>query len=193
MYLRMVVNLSITKLSRINDYLDIAEVISKKSTCLRRNFGCVVVKDDEIISTGYNGSPRGTKNCNTDLKYCVRDNLNIERGTRYELCRAVHAEANAIISASRRDLLGSGLFLVGLEFSNRSYVSNPEPCIMCKKLIINAGIKQVIVRTSKLDYKIIEVQSWIDNDTTITGSDSYQLGGCNSSRDNYCSCDRGGN
>ena len=89
---------------KINYYLDIAETVLERSTCLRRNFGAIIVKNDQIISTGYNGAPRGRQNC-SDTDICSRDRLNIPKGQRYELCRAVHAEANAIIAASRADRL----------------------------------------------------------------------------------------
>lgn len=97
---------------KTNYYLDIAEVVSERGTCLRRNFGAIIVKNDEIIATGYTGAPRGRKNC-TDLNFCKREELNIPRGTHYELCRSVHAEANCIISASRKDMIGATLYLVG--------------------------------------------------------------------------------
>ena len=93
-----------------NYYLDIAEAVSQRGTCLRKHYGAVIVKNDEIISTGYVGAPRGRKNC-SDLNYCIRQKLSIPRGERYELCRSVHAEANAIISASRESMLGSTIYL----------------------------------------------------------------------------------
>ena len=99
---------------KYNYYLDIAETVLERGTCLRRNYGSIIVKNDEIISTGYTGAPRGRKNC-TDLGYCRRDKLNVPRGTQYELCRSVHSEANAIISASRKDMIGATLYLVGKE------------------------------------------------------------------------------
>ena len=101
---------------KINYYLDIAEVVSERGTCLRRNFGAIIVKNDQIISTGYVGAPRGRKNC-SDLGFCTREKNNIPRGERYELCRSVHAEANAIIHAARSDMLGAALYLVGREVS----------------------------------------------------------------------------
>ncbi len=99
---------------KINYYLDIAETVAERGTCLRRNFGAIIVNNDEIVSTGYTGAPRRRKNC-IDMGTCLRQQLNIPRGTRYELCRSVHAEANAIISASRRNMIGSTLYLVGKE------------------------------------------------------------------------------
>ena len=99
---------------KINYYLDLAEVVSHRSTCLRRHYGAVIVKNDEVIATGYVGAPRGRKNC-SDIGTCIRTELNIPRGERYELCRSVHAEANAIISAARQDMIGASMFLCGLE------------------------------------------------------------------------------
>ena len=148
---------------KINYYLDIAETILKRGTCLRRNYGAVIVNNDEIISTGYTGSPRGRQNC-IDINFCKREKLNIASGTNYELCRSVHAEANAIISASRNTMIDSTLYLVGKEYKTLEYVKNANSCEMCKRLIINSGIKQVIVRDDISNYRIINVNEWIDND-----------------------------
>lgn len=154
-----------------NYYLDIAEAVVTRGTCLRRNFGAIIVKNDEIISTGYTGAPRGRKNC-ADLGSCVRENLQVPRGQRYELCRSVHAEANCIISAKRSDMIGATLYLVGKEMSGNGYVENANPCAMCKRLIINAGIEWVIVRNTKEDFTTVHVRDWIYNDDTL-GSGSY--------------------
>jgi len=145
-----------------NYYLDVAETVLKRSTCLRRNFGAVIVRNDQIISCGYTGAPRGRKNCN-EIGECRRKKLNIPRGERYELCRSVHAEANAIIQASREKMLNSTLYLVGKEFDTGEYVMNTAPCAMCKRLIINAGIRRVISRLSIEKYNIMYVRSWIDD------------------------------
>ena len=131
------------RIDKNNYYLDIATSALERSTCLRRKWGAVIVKDDEIISTGYNGAPRGRKNC-TDLGKCIREELEIPRGERYELCRSVHAEQNAIISASRREMIDSTLYLVGKNYDDKEYVENARPCALCKRMIINAGIKEVI-------------------------------------------------
>jgi len=131
--------------SKIDYYLDIAKSVSERSTCLRRHYGAVIVKNDEIIATGYNGAPRGRDNC-SDIGSCLRIKMGIPSGQRYEICRSVHAEMNAIISASRRDMEGAILYLVGVE-PDGSYTKNPEPCSMCKRNIINAGIKTIITRT----------------------------------------------
>ena len=154
------------RIDKINYYLDIAETVVERGTCLRRNFGAIIVKNDEIISTGYVGAPRGRKNC-CDLGYCTREKLNIPRGERYELCRSVHAEQNAIISASRRDTIDSTLYLVGKNYKDHSYVENANPCALCKRMIINSGIKEVIIRDTKKKYRIIKVQEYIDNDESL--------------------------
>ena len=121
-------------------YLNIAAEVAKGSTCLRRAYGCIIVKEDEVIATGYNGAPRGEPNC-CDVGTCWRAEHNIPHGERYEKCCAVHAEANAIISAARRDMIGSTMYLVGLENGRRI---DAKPCEICAKLIKNAGIKEVI-------------------------------------------------
>lgn len=126
-------------------YLEIAKQVSLRSTCLRRRYGAVIVKNDEIISTGYNGSPRGFENCD-EIGHCERKDANVPHGERYELCRSVHAEQNAIISASRRDMLGSTLYLYGYDIEEGKEI-NPVPCDICKKLIINAGISEVVTNT----------------------------------------------
>lgn len=155
-----------------NYYLDIAETVLVRGTCLRRNYGSIIVKNDEIISTGYTGAPRGRKNC-CDLKECLRIKKNVPRGTQYELCRSVHSEANAIISASRRDMIGADLYLVGKNMHTNELVENANSCTMCKRMIINAGIKRVIVRETRKEFKIIDVQEWINNDDSILGEVIY--------------------
>lgn len=157
---------------KVNYYLDLAEVVSKRGTCRRRRYGAVIVKNDEVISTGYVGAPRGRKNC-TDLGYCVREQLQIPRGERYELCRSVHAEANAIISASRDKMIGSTLYLCGVEVKDGSYIAHSSSCSMCKRMIINAGIEKVIIRDTVDDYRVIDVQEWIDNDESVEGVFGY--------------------
>ena len=157
---------------KINYYLDLAEVVSQRGTCLRRRYGAVIVKNDEVISTGYAGAPRGRKNC-IDIGKCIREELKIPRGERYELCRSVHAEANAIISAKREQMIGSSLFLVGTEISSGEYVKNSSSCSMCKRLIINAGIDKVYLRDTKDEYRCVEVQEWIDNDESLEGIFGY--------------------
>ena len=160
------------RIDKINYYLDIAESALERSTCLRRAYGAIVVKNDEIIATGYNGAPRGRCNCN-ELGYCLREKMEVPRGERYELCRSVHAEQNCIISASRKDLIGSTLYLVGKELDTGNYVSNSNACSLCKKMIINAGIKEVIIRDNKNDYRIIDVLDYIESDDTLDGNVAY--------------------
>jgi len=156
----------------MNYYLDIAETVLERSTCLRRKYGAIIVKNDEIISTGYVGAPRGRANC-TDLGYCTRVQLNIPRGERYELCRSVHAEANAIISASRGDMLGATLFLVGKEAATGALVHDASCCSMCKRLVINAGISRVVVRDTPDTYREIDVSQWIQEDESMEGRMGY--------------------
>jgi len=155
-----------------NYYLDIAETVLERGTCLRRNYGAIIVKNDEIISTGYVGAPRGRKNC-IDLKYCLREKLGIPRGERYEMCRSVHAEANAIISAKRDEMIGASLYLVGKCFDTKELVKDAVCCSMCKRLVINAGIKEVIVRQSENEYKIYNVNDWIEFDESLEGIFGY--------------------
>lgn len=157
---------------KINYYLDLAEMVSQRGTCLRRRYGAVIVKNDEVISTGYVGAPRGRKNC-SDLGICVRQKMHIPRGERYELCRSVHAEANAIISASRDKMIGSSMYLTGLEMETGEYVSQSSSCSMCKRLVINAGIETVYVRDSKAEYREVSVQDWIDQDESMEGTFGY--------------------
>lgn len=160
------------RIDKTNYYLDIAESVLERSTCLRRIFGAVIVKNDEIIATGFNGAPRGRKNC-CDLNYCMREKMEIPRGERYEMCRGVHAEENAIISASRSDLIGSTMYLVGKEVSTMDYIKNSNPCMLCKRAIINAGIKTVVLRDSKDEYRVVDVQEYIDNDDSLSGVMGY--------------------
>lgn len=155
-----------------NYYLDIAETVLERGTCLRRNYGSIIVKNDEIISTGYTGAPRGRKNC-SDIGFCRREQLNVPRGTQYELCRSVHSEANAIISAPRKDMIGSTLYLVGKDAKNEELVSEANSCIMCKRLIINAGVESVVIRDTKDKYRVIKVQEWIEDDDSLNDKLGY--------------------
>ncbi|MCR5636804.1 MAG: cytidine deaminase [Clostridiales bacterium] len=157
---------------KINYYLDIAETVLERGTCLRRKYGAAIVKNDRIISTGYVGAPRGRKNC-CDIGTCRREMMNIPRGERYELCRSVHAEANAIINAAGEEMIGADLFLVGIDAVSGEYVKNADCCSMCKRLIINAGIRNVYVRNTKDDYTLIKVSSWVENDDSLTDELGY--------------------
>lgn len=143
-------------------YLDIAEVVSKKSTCLKKQWGAVIVKNNEIISTGYNGAPRKIEDCLSRGK-CLRETC--ERGTDYAHCLAVHAEMNAIISAARKDLIGSVLYLVGKE--NNKYVEQPNCCKLCKRLIKNAGIEKIIIRRTPNSWESIETDQWTNPEDFI--------------------------
>ena len=124
-------------------YLGIAEAVAKRSTCLRRQYGAVIVKNDEIISTGYNGAPRGETNC-CERGECWRALNNIPHGEKYEACVSVHAEQNAIISASRSEMIGATLYLVGFEDGRKMPPEDVKPCDICRRLIKNAGILRVI-------------------------------------------------
>ena len=157
---------------KVNYYLDLAESVSHRGTCLRRNYGAGIGNNDEVISTGYVGAPRGRKNC-SDLGTCIRQQLNIPRGERYELCRSVHAEANAIISASRDKMIGSSIYLAGTDAQTGEYIANSNSCSMCKRMIINAGIVKVYVRDDRDHYREILVQDWIDNDESLEGIMGY--------------------
>lgn len=155
-----------------NYYLDMAQVALERSTCMRRNFGAVIVKNDVIISTGYNGAPRGRANC-IDLNYCIREQRNIPRGTQYELCRAIHAEANAIIAASREEMIGSTLYLVGRDAQTGEIMKDADSCPMCKRQIINAGISKVVIRRDQDHYDVIDVDDWVKYDELLDGKIGY--------------------
>lgn len=159
------------RVSKENYYLDIAMTVAERATCLRRKFGAIIVKNDVIVSTGYNGAPRGRKNC-TDLGYCYRDKLNIPRGERYELCRSVHAEQNAIIAAPREQMLGATLYMACVSPSGE-LVAGMNSCMMCKRVILNAGISTVVVRDTKDEYRVINTQDWIENDDSLSGEFGY--------------------
>ena len=160
------------RVDKTNYYLDIAQTVAERGTCLRRNFGAIIVKNDAIIATGYNGAPRGRVNC-SDLGECMREKLGVPKGQRYELCRSVHAEANCIISAPRTETLGSALYLACLDAKTGELYGEVEPCSMCKRLIINAGIEKVFVRYSPTEYKEFQVNDWIKNDDSLNGTDTY--------------------
>ena len=160
------------RLSKENYYLDIAQTVAERSTCLRRMFGAIIVANDSIIATGYNGAPRGRKNC-SDLGICMRDKLNIPRGERYELCRSVHAEANAIIAAPREQMLGATIYMVCEDAKTHAVQSGTSSCMMCKRMILNAGISKVVVRDTADTYRVIEVKDWITDDDSLSGVFGY--------------------
>ena len=154
------------RIDKENYYLDIAQTVAGRSTCLRRCYGAILVKSDEIISTGYNGAPRGRRNC-VDLNYCTREALNIPSGERYELCRSVHAEANAIISAARRDMVGGTLYLVGRDAQTGELLNDATSCSMCRRHIINAGLERVVIRHTPTEFQVVDVQDWIDSEDDV--------------------------
>ena len=158
------------RIDKENYYLDIAETVLERSTCARKHYGAIIVRNDEIIATGYNGAPRGRINC-TDLGYCLRQKLGIPSGQRYELCRSVHAEANAIISAARKETLGGTLYLVGRDAETGALHPDPQPCAMCRKLILNAGLSKVVMRNTETQYTVAHVEDWIRCDDSILGPD----------------------
>ena len=160
------------RVTKQNYYLDIAQTVSERSTCLRKRYGAIIVKNDSIISTGYNGAPRGRKKC-SDLGHCMRNKLGVPRGERYELCRSVHAEANAIIAAPRDQMLDATLYMVGINSETGELEAGTCSCMMCKRMVINAGISKVVVRDTKEDYREIHVNDWIEDDDSLSGVFGY--------------------
>lgn len=155
------------RIDKVNYYLDIAATVLERSTCMRRCYGAIIVQNDEIVSSGYNGAPRGRKNCG-DLGYCAREAMNIPSGQRYELCRSVHAEANAIISAPRREVLGATLYMACKDPATGELVPGSTSCSMCRRLIINAGIARVVIRDTAAEYRVVDVEKeWIEDDDSI--------------------------
>ncbi len=154
------------RIDKENYYLDIAGTVLERSTCLRRCYGAIIVQHDEIVSTGYNGAPRGRKNC-MDLGYCAREAMKIPSGERYELCRSVHAEANAIISAARRDMVGGTLYLVGRDAQTGELLGDATSCSMCRRLIINAGLDRVVIRRTRTEFDVISVSGWVAEDDAV--------------------------
>ena len=160
------------RISKENYYLDIAQTVAERSTCLRKKYGAIIVKNDTIVSTGNVGAPRGRKNC-SDLCRCMRDEMNIPRGERYEMCRSVHAEMNAIINASREQMLDGVMYLAGVDAKTGELVKNACCCMMCKRLVLNAGITKVIVRETKDEFTVYETADWIENDDSLAGKFGY--------------------
>ncbi|MGN0980123.1 MAG: deoxycytidylate deaminase [Candidatus Avoscillospira sp.] len=158
------------RIDKENYYLDIAQTVLERSTCRRRCYGAIIVRQDEIVATGYNGAPRGRANCN-ELGYCVREQMQVPRGERYELCRSVHAEANAIISASRNECIGGTIYLVGRDAATGALLSDATSCSMCRRMIINAGLERVVIRRTETEYEIVPVREWIENDDSIAGQE----------------------
>lgn len=161
------------RINKINYYLDIAKSVAARSTCLRKKSGAVIVNNDEIVSTGYSGAPRGRDNC-IDLGYCCKKKYfpNV-RHAGYDACRSVHAEQNALISGSRKDMFGGTLYLVQYRTETEEYEENPGCCQMCRKMIINSGIVKVVVRIDEEKYQEIDVNDWIKHDDLLEGKISY--------------------
>ena len=155
------------RIDKENYYLDIAATVSERSTCLRRCYGAIIVQNDEIIATGYNGAPRGRKNC-ADLGRCTREELKIPSGERDELCRSVHAEASCIISAARREMLGATLYMACRDPGTGALIPDSTSCSMCRRLIINAGIRRVVIRDTDTAYRVVDVQrEWVEQDDSL--------------------------
>ena len=156
-------------------FMELAATIGTWSSCYQENrhIGAVIVRNKRIITTGYNGAPAGIKSC-FEKGECMRRRLGIPSGTRHELCYAIHAEQNAIINASRSEMLGATLYLVGLENRTGGYVEAAAPCSLCKRMIINAGIERVIVRDTRDTYRTFEVdEEWVAHDDSIEGIKGY--------------------
>jgi len=150
------------RISRDEYYLGIAREIARRSACFRRSIGAIILRDDQIISAGYAGAPRKTRDC-FEHAFCLRDRLNIPHGQRYELCRSVHAEQNAIINAARAgvSLLGGNMYIFGLNPATKEQIY-AHPCFICKKMIVNAGLNRVICSASGSGMKIFLVSEWAE-------------------------------
>jgi dCMP deaminase len=148
------------RISKDDYYLGIAKEVARRSTCFRRSIGALIVRDDQIISTGYVGAPRKTRD-SFEHGSCLRDSLDIPHGERYELCRSVHAEQNAIINAARAgvSLLGGNIYIYGSIYGEDKPI-NAFPCFICKKMIINAGLDRVICSTAAGKKKTFRVSQW---------------------------------
>lgn len=173
--------MNLTRPSKDEYYLDIARSVCRRSTCTKVEIGAVIIKDDQIVSTGYCGAPRGTKSSHAH-GFCLRKKLNIPSGQRYELCRSVHAEQNAIINAARSgtSLLGGDMYIYGKLQDETEKAGAPIdafPCFICKKMLVNCGLKRVICSLKDGGMKIFEVDQWIkdwqENDLI---DDEFQYG-----------------
>lgn len=159
-------------------YLNIAREVAMRATCMSAHFGCLIVNDDQIISTGYNGAPRKTKDC-YEIGFCLRRKLGVKSGTQYEMCRSVHAEQNAIINAARAgvSLLGGTMYLFGKRvLDGEDVLIKAYPCFICKKMILNAGIENIICNDEKGEIVKFSVddwtKQWAENDM-IEDSEKY--------------------
>jgi len=141
-------------------YLGIAREVARRSTCWRRSIGAIIVRDDQIISAGYVGAPRKTRD-SVDHGFCLRDRLGIPHGQRYELCRSIHAEQNAIINAARAgvSLLGGDMYIFGTSVDGGSVI-DAFPCFICKKMIINAGLTRVVCSTAAGTPSVFLIEDW---------------------------------
>lgn len=147
------------RISKSQYYLTIAKTVSARSTCLRRRYGTVIVKDDRIVATGYNGAARGCRNC-CDTGVCARKD--IPHGERYELCKAVHAEQNAIMQAGSELTNGATLYLVGVDAETGETLKDIDCCMMCKRAVINAGIERVVLLDGKDYVSVRDPKYWRD-------------------------------
>ncbi len=139
-------------------FINIAKAVSARATCLRRKYGAVITKDNIIVSTGYNGAPSGMKDC-LEVGRCTRKELQIPHGERYELCHSIHAEANAIIRASVEELNGAIIYIAGE--NDGSEYCHSEPCMMCKRMILNSKIKKVVYSDENGRYHVINPKNWL--------------------------------
>jgi len=165
------------RISKDEYYLGIAKEVGRRSTCWRRSIGAIIIRDDQIISTGYVGAPRKTKS-SLEHGFCLRDKLKIPHGQRYELCRSVHAEQNAIINAARAgvSLLGGDMYIYGSSFGKNKTI-DAFPCFICKKMIINAGLNRIICSTADGKMKIFRLSDWTkDWQESDILDDSHQYG-----------------
>ena len=149
-----------SRIDKENYYLDIAETVLERSTCRQVRSGAIIVRNDEIVSTGYNGAPRGRANC-IDLGYCTWERHKAPVSQSYELCRSVHAEANAIISAARSECMGGTMYLVSRDAVTGELLEHQGPCSVCRRMIINAGLSQMVIRDSGGRYQVLRVQDWV--------------------------------
>ena len=143
-------------------FMEMAKLAAKRSTCLRRQVGAVIVQDKHVVATGYNGAPKGIPHC-AEMGGCYREKNNVPSGERHELCRALHAEQNAIIQAAT--------YAQGIDGAT-IYITH-QPCVICAKMIINAGIERVYIRDTETDYRVVEVKDWIENDESLEGTFGY--------------------
>ncbi len=142
-------------------YLGIAREVARRSTCFRRSIGAIIVRDDQIVSTGYVGAPRKTKD-SLEHGFCLRDKLGVPHGQRYELCRSVHAEQNAVINAARAgvSLLEGDMYIFGSDPATDKPI-DAFPCFICKKMIINAGLRRIVCSTEDGGTKVFTIEGWI--------------------------------